>query len=102
MVPLLRFMIIPQLESLTLGDLMVHPAAIPTTELMEDIDGETLSFEPDSLFQAIRQWMTITRLEIYGIDESSDNLSPRPELSNYLESLNNLSSLVLYGIGAAT
>ena len=81
---------------------MVHPVAIPTTELMEDIDDDTLTFDPDDIFQIINQWTTISRLEIYGIDEPFDDLFPRPELSNYLESLNNLSSLVLYGIGAAT
>ena len=103
MVPLLQLMIIPNLESLILRDFVTHPAAIPTTELMEEIDNDTLTFEPEDLFQAIKQWTTITRLEIYGIDEPSDDLSsPRPELSNYLESLNDLSSLVLYGIGAAT
>ena len=60
---------------------------------MEDIDEDTLStFEPEDLFQAIKQRTNITRLEIYGIDEpSGDDLSsPRPELSDYLESLNRL------------
>ena len=53
------------------------------------LDEDTLTFEPEDLFQAIKQRTNITRLEIYGIDEpSGDDLSsPRPELSDYLESL---------------
>ena len=56
------------------------------------VDEDTFTFEPEDLFQAIKQRTNITRLEIYGIDEpSGDDLSsPRPELSDYLESLNRL------------
>ena len=36
MVPLLRLMIIPTLESLILRDFVQYPAAIPTRELIED------------------------------------------------------------------
>ena len=53
-------------------------------------------------FKLIKQWTTIRQLEIYGIDDSDDDLSLHPELSDYLESLNYLTTLVLYGIGAAT
>ena len=102
MVPLIQLMIIPQLKSLTLRDFVTHPAATPAAELMADIDNDTVMFDPDDVFQVIKQWTTITRLQIYGIDEPFDDLSQRPELSEYLESLNDLSSLVLYGIGAAT
>ena len=102
MVPLIQLMIIPQLKSLTLRDFVAHPAATPAAELMADIDNDTVMFDPDDVFQVIKQWTTVSRLEIYGIDEPFDDLSQRPELSEYLESLNDLSSLVLYGIGAAT
>ena len=70
---------------------MVHPVAILTTELMEDIDGDISTFDPDDIFQVINQWTTVSQLEIYDIDEPFDGLSPRPELSYYLESLKDLS-----------
>jgi len=55
------------------------------------------------LFQVIKQWTAITHLEIYGINYLLfDDLSPPPELLRYIKSLSRLSSLVLYGIGAAT
>ena len=39
----------------------------------------------------------------YGIDDlPSDDSSPPPDLLNFIKSLNQLSSLVLYGIGAPT
>jgi hypothetical protein len=105
MVPLLQLMTIPALDSLTLRDFIVYPATIstiPATELM-DIDELTLTFDPDGLFRVIKQWKSITHLEIFGIDDlPSDDLSPPPELLNYIKSLHQLSSLVLYGIGAAT
>ena len=104
MVPLLKLMIIPALDSLSLRDFIVYPAipTIPVTEPI-DIDELTLTFDPDGLFQVIKQWSAITRLEIFGIDDlPPDDLSPPPELLTYIRSLNQLSSLVLYGIGAAT
>jgi hypothetical protein len=55
------------------------------------------------LFQAIKQWTSITQLRIFGIDDlPSDDIFPPPDLLNYIKSLTQLSSLVLYGIGAAT
>ena len=104
MVPLLKLMIIPALDSLSLRDFIVYPA-ISTISVTGpiDIDELTLTFDPDGLFQVIKQWTAITRLEIFGIDDlPSDDLSPPPELLTYIRSLNQLSSLVLYGIGAAT
>ena len=104
MVPLLKLMIIPALDSLSLRDFIVYPA-IPTPPVTEpiDIDELTLTFDPDGLFQVIKQWTTITHLEIFGIDDlPSEDLSPPPEMSSYIKSLNRLTSLVLYGIGAAT
>jgi hypothetical protein len=101
MAPLLQFMIIPALDSLSLRDFIVYPtdSTIPVAEPMDD----DLTFDPDGLFQAIRQWTTITHLEIFGIDDlPSDDLSPPPDLSNYIRTLNQLTSIVLYGIGAAT
>lgn len=104
MVPLLKLMIIPALNSLTLRDFIVYPATvstIPATELMDNVDEFT--FDPDGLFQTIKQWKSITHLEIFGIDDlPSDGLSPSPELLNYIKSLDQLSSLVLYGIGVPT
>ena len=104
MVPLLKLMIIPDLDSLTLRDFMVYPAipTIPVTETI-DIDELTITSDPDGLFQVIKPWTGITQLKIFGIDDlPSEDLSPPPELLRYIKSLNQLSSLVLYGIGAAT
>ena len=104
MVPLLKLMVIPALDSLSLRDFMVYPA-IPTNLVTEpiDIDELTITFDPDGLFRVIKQWTSIAHLEIIGIGNLfSDDLSPPPELLRYLKSLNQLSSLVLYGIGAAT
>ena len=104
MVPLLELMIIPALDSLSLRDFTVYPA-IPTIPVSEPIDMDelTLTFDPNGLFQVIKQWTAITRLEIFGIgDLLSDDPSSSPELLAYIKSLNQLSSLVLYGIGAAT
>jgi hypothetical protein len=53
------------------------------------------------LFQVVKQWTTITDLKIYGIDDLSPD-SPPFELLAHIQSLKSLSSLVLYGIGAAT
>ena len=82
MVPLLQFMIIPKLESLTLRDFVAYPATMPTQELMEEIDENTLTFDPlaDDLFQVINRWTTISHLEIYGIEEPFNHLFPRPQL----------------------
>lgn len=100
MVSLLRLMIIPALDSLTLRDFMIYPTSAVTDPI--DIDELILFFNPDGLLQVIKQWTSITHLDISGIDDLlSDDLSP-PELLNYIKSLNQLSSLVLYGIGAAT
>jgi hypothetical protein len=73
-----------------------------------DIDID-LNFDQDGLFQVIKQWMAITHLEIYGIRPTFRRqchhimmISPPVELLRYIKSLSRLSSLVLYGIGAAT
>lgn len=98
-------MVIPTLESLILRDFVQYPAAILTRELIEDTTDleHMLTFDLNSsLFQVINQWTTIRQLEIYGIDDSNDDLSPRIGLSNYLESLSELTTLILYGIGTAT
>ena len=98
-------MVIPTLESLILRDFVQYPAAILTRELIEDTTDleHMLTFDLNSsLFQVINQWTTIRQLEIYGIDDSNDELSPWIALSNYLNSLRELTTLVLYGIGAAT
>ena len=104
MVPLLQFMpvTIPTLESLILRDFVMYPATIPTTFENMDIDDPDLTFDRDGFFQVIEQWTTIHHLEIHGIDGSnlaSDDLS---KLSSYIKSLNQLSSLILYGTGLAT
>ena len=103
MVPLLELMIIPALDSLSLRDFTVYPA-IPAIFVPEpiDIDELTLTFDPDGLFQVIKQWTAITRLEIFGIDDLPSHHLSSPELLTYIKSLNQLTSLVLYGIGAAT
>ena len=104
MVPLLKLMIIPHLDSLSLRNFMVYPA-IPTIPVIEPIDIAelTITFDPDGLFQVLKQWTSITQLKIFGIDDlPPEDLSPPPELLRYIKSLNQLSSLVLYGIGAAT
>lgn len=106
MVPLLRLMIVPALESLILRDFVVCPniPTIPASELM-DIDELTpgLTFDPDGLFRVIKEWKSITNLEIFGIEDvPSDDLFSPPDLLDYIKSLNRLSSLVLYGIGAGT
>ena len=106
MVPLLQLMIIPALDSLTLRDFIVYPSTVPTATELVEMDELTinLALDQDGLFQVIKRWTTITHLEIYGIDDlSSDDLSSsRPELLAYIESLNQLSYLILYGIGFAT
>ena len=97
-VPLLQLMSIPALDSLTLRDFIICPTSTTVTDPM-DID-ESFSFDPDGLLQTIKQWTSITRLEIFGIDDlPSDDESG---LLDYIKSLNQLSSLVLYGIGTAT
>ena len=105
MVPLLRFMVIPDLDSLILRDFIAcpHIPTLPASELMA-IDELTpgLTFDPDGLFRIIREWKTVTHLEIFGIDDlPSDDSFPPPDLLNFITSLNQLSSLVLYGDGAA-
>ena len=103
MVPLLEFLIIPALESLVLRDFKVSPAAATPAihgSTLLDLDERT---DPYGLYQAIQQWSSITHLEIYGVDNlPSDNSSLTPDLRNYVQSLNQLTSLVLYGIGMAT
>ena len=106
MVPLLRLMIIPALDTLILRDFIAcpHIPTLPRSELV-DIDELTpgLTFDPDGLFRVIREWKSVTHLEIYGIDDlPSDDLSPPPDLLNFVKSFDQLSSLVLYGIGAPT
>ena len=101
MVPLLQLMIIPALDSLTLRDFMVYPSTIsadPAVDLMDVDDLITHTFDQDGLFRVIKEWTLITDLSIYGIDD----ISLPTELLAYIKSLNQLSSLVLYGIGAAT
>ena len=107
MVPLLRLMKIPALDSLILRDFIAYPNTIPTihkSELMDIIElAPDLTFDPDCLIQVIREWNSITHLEIFGIEDvTSDELSPLPDLLGYIKSLNQLSSLVLFGIGMAT
>lgn len=100
-VPLLQFMSISALDSLTLRDFIVCPTSTAATD-PHPMDLEDPSFNPDGLLPVIRQWAYITHLEIFGIgDLPSDDLPP-PQLLDYIKSLNQLSSLVLYGIGAAT
>ena len=106
MVPLLRLMVIPDLDSLILRDFIAcpHIPTLPASELMA-IDELTpgLTFDPDGLFRIVKEWKSVTHLEIYGIDDlPSDDLSPPPDLLNFIMSLNQLSSLVLYGDGVAT
>ena len=106
MVPLLRLMYIPALDSLILRDFIAYPhiPTLPASELT-DIDELTpgLTFDPEGLFRVIKEWESITHLEIFGIDDlPSDDLSPPPDLLNFIMSLNQLSSLVLYGDGVAT
>jgi hypothetical protein len=72
MVPLLRLMIIPALDSLVLRDFIAcpHIPTLPASKLM-DIDELTpgLTFDPDGLFRVIKKWKSITHLGIFGIDD---------------------------------
>jgi hypothetical protein len=104
MVPLLQLMVIPSLVSLSLRDYIVYPSTIPATPAIEHMDIDVgHNFDQDGLFHVVKQWTSITHLEVFGIDDMPfDGLSPLPELLAYIKSLNQLSSLVLYGIGAAT
>ena len=102
MAPLLWVMIIPTLKSLILRDYTMYPATIPIEVTNDDEPTLPISYDNHGLIQNIKQWTTVNHLEIYGINNSdlqSDNLS---ELSSYVKSLKELSSLVLYGIGVAT
>ena len=104
MVPLLRFMIIPALDSLTLRDNLVYPT---TSEEMDlpGLDELTDHFDANGLFQALQHWTSITHLEIFGVDlpfDDSDSSRPPELILSYIKSLDQLTSLVLYGIGAAT
>jgi hypothetical protein len=107
MVPLLEFMpvIIPNLESLSLRDYVTYPATTPpvtsTPDILEEMDMDEFTFDPNGLFLAIGQWASIKDLEIYGLD-LSDDMPSRPEMLNYIKALNELETLVLYGIGLAT
>ena len=99
MVPLLQFMSIPALDSLTLRDFIICPTFTTPRDL---IDTDEYPFDPDGLLEVMKRWTSITRLEIFGIDDlPSDDLAP-PALLDYVKTLNQLSSLVLYGAGAAT
>ena len=105
MVPLLQLLIIPALDSLTIRDFITYPAT--TLNPIEEMDVDEFTFDPNGLFLVIKQWTTITNLEIYGLDMSDsefpDDMSQAlPEMLEYIKALDNLSSLVLYGIGVAT
>ena len=103
MVPLIEFMIIPALDSLSIRDFITYPATTPPTALaIEEMDVDEFTFDPNRLFLVIKQWTSIRNLEIYGLDLSPEDITPLPEMLNYLKALDQLSSLILYGIGVAT
>ena len=103
MVPLIEFMIIPALDSLSIRDFITYPATTPPTTLaIEEMDVDEFTFDPNRLFLVIKQWTSIRNLEIYGLDLSPEDITPLPEMLNYLKALDQLSSLTLYGIGVAT
>ena len=95
-------MIIPALETLVLRDFKVSPASTPAFHgTLMDSDQRTDLY---GLYQAIKGWTSISRLEIYGIQVDSLPV-PSNESSlmlSYLESLKELTTLKLYGIGIAT
>jgi hypothetical protein len=99
-VPLLTFMIIPALDSLIIRDFITYPAT--STPDLDEMDVDQFTFGPNRLFLAINQWTSIKNLEIYGLDMSPDDIPPPPEMLHYINALNQLESLVLYGIGVAT
>ena len=101
MVPFLQLMVIPALDSLTIRDFLTYPATTPaTTPATEEMDVDHFTFDPNDLFLVIKQWTTITNLEIYGLDVSPDDIMP--EMLKYVKALSQLSTLILYGFGVAT
>ena len=101
MVPFLQLMIIPALDSLTLRDSLTYPATTPaTTPAAEEMDVDHFTFDPNDLFIVIKRWTSITHLEIYGLEVSTDHIMP--EMLKYIKALSQLSTLVLYGSGVAT
>ena len=57
-----------------------HIPILPSSELV-DIDEFTpgltsLTFDPDGLFRVIREWKSVARLEIYGIDDGQTTSLP--------------------------
>ena len=101
MVPFLQLMIIPTLDSLMIHDFLTYPTTTPATSpATDEMDVDHFTFDPNDLFVVIKQWPSITNLEIYGLDVSPDHIMP--EMLKYLKALNQLSTLVLYGSGVAT
>jgi hypothetical protein len=96
-VPLLTFMIIPELDSLIIRDFITYPAT--STPDLDEMDVDQFTFGPNRLFLAINQWTSIKYLEIYGLDMSPDDIPPPPEMLHYINALNQLESLALYGTG---
>jgi hypothetical protein len=101
-VPLLEFMMIPALDSLLIRDFITYPTTSTPGPDLDEMDVDDFTFDPNRLFLAIKQWTSIKNLEIYGLDLSPDDVPPLPEMLHYIGSLNQLESLVLYGIGMAT
>lgn len=108
MVPLLSIMTIPALDSLILRDFDVCPATSDPPGTQMNADQFVLASDPEGLYRAIKRWTSVTNLQIFGVDDPSDppprraDSPPLPILLNFLESLDKLTSLVLYGIGIAT
>lgn len=109
MVPLLEFMIIPALDSLTLRDNPVYPIRNTSEETdlaqAQGLDELTHHVDANGLLPALQNWTSITHLEIFGVDlpfDDSDSSRPPELILSYIKSLDQLTSLVLYGIGAAT
>ena len=96
MVPLLTIMTIPALDSLVLRDFKVSPATPAIHATLMDSDQRADLYD---LYQAIKPWTSISRLEIYGVqvDDLPQASNESSDLLNYLGSLDNLSSLAIYG-----